>query len=95
MKLEECLRPVGGAISDHGKSKMVSFFLLKLERNYELEGNEPLFADWVSKELRIIIEPNFEGLRAGPGGEKIVLVKIKSGIVQESEIFKPGKRVHA
>ena len=74
---------------------MVSFFLLKLERNYELEGNEPLFADWVSEELRIIVEPSFEGLRAGPGGERIMLVKVENGIVQESEILKPGKRVHA
>ena len=70
-------------------------YLLKLERDYELEGNEPLFADWVSEELRIIVEPSFEGLRAGPGGEKIILVKMKNGIVQEREILKPGKRVHA
>ena len=70
-------------------------YLLKLERDYELEGNEPLFAEWVSEELHIIVEPSFEGLRAGPGGEKIMLVKIENGSVQESEMLKPGKRVHA
>ena len=70
-------------------------YLLKLERDYELEGDEPLFAEWVSEELHIIVEPSFEGLRAGPGGEKIMLVKIENGIVQESEMLKPGKRVHA
>jgi len=69
-------------------------YLLKLERDYELEGNEPLFAEWVSEELHIIVEPSFEGLRAGPWGEKIMLVKIKNGIVQESEVLKPRKRVN-
>ena len=69
-------------------------YLLKLERDYELEGNEPLFADWVSEELRIIVEPSFEGLRAGPGGETIMLVKIENGIVRESEVLKPEMRVH-
>ena len=59
-------------------------YLLKLDRDYELEGNEPLFADWVSEELTIIIEPTLEGLSAGLlGGEKIKKVKIKNGIVQE------------
>ena len=61
-------------------------YLLKLERDYELEGNEPLFAEWVSEELHIIVEPSFEGLRAGPGGEKIMLVKIENGIVQDDAI---------
>jgi hypothetical protein len=59
-------------------------YLLDLERDYELEGEEPLFAEWVSDELHIIVEPIFEGLNAGlHGGEKIVIVKIKNGLVQD------------
>jgi hypothetical protein len=63
-------------------------YLLKLDRNYELEGDEPLFAEWVSEELHIIVEPIFEGLKAGlHGGEKIKKVKIKSGFVQDDTII--------
>ena len=59
-------------------------YLLKLERDYELDGDEPLFADWVTEELHIIVEPVFEGMRAGlHGGEKIKKVKIKKGSVQD------------
>jgi len=57
-------------------------YLLKLERDYELLGDEPLFADWVSEELTIIVEPVFEGLKAGLyGHETIEKVSIKRGLV--------------
>jgi hypothetical protein len=58
-------------------------YLLNLERNYDLEGDEPLFAEWVTGELSVVIEPTFEGLRAGPGGEIIMVVAIKNGLVTE------------
>jgi len=59
-------------------------YLLKLERDYELEGDEPLFADWVTEELHIIVEPVFEGMGAGlHGGEKIKKVNIVNGFVQD------------
>jgi hypothetical protein len=57
-------------------------YLIKLERNLKLEGAEPLFADWVSEELNIVVEYAFEGFRAGPGpGNKIEKVSIKNGLV--------------
>ncbi len=57
-------------------------YLLKLDRDYELEGDEPLFADWVTAELQIIIDSDFPELRAGlVGGEKIERVVIKNGVV--------------
>ena len=57
-------------------------YLLKLERDYELEGDEPLFADWVTAELHIIMDSDFPELRAGlVGGEKIERVVIKNGVV--------------
>jgi hypothetical protein len=57
-------------------------YLLKLERDYELEGNEPLFAEWVTAELHIIVDSDFPELRAGlVGGEKIERVVIKNGVV--------------
>ena len=57
-------------------------YLLNLERDYELEGDEPLFADWVTAELHIIMDSDFPELRAGlVGGEKIERVVIKNGVV--------------
>jgi hypothetical protein len=57
-------------------------YLIKLERDLKLDGTEPLFADWVSEELNIVVEYAFEGLRAGPGpGNKVKRVTIKSGLV--------------
>ncbi len=57
-------------------------YLLKLERDFDLEGDEPLFADWVTAELHIIMESAFPELRAGlVGGEKIERVVIKNGVV--------------
>ena len=57
-------------------------YLLKLDRDYELEGDEPLFADWVTAELHIIMDSDFPELRAGlVGGEKIKRVVIKNGVV--------------
>ncbi len=57
-------------------------YLLKLDRDYELEGDEPLFADWVTAELHIIMDSDFPELRAGlVGGEKIERVVIKNGVV--------------
>ena len=57
-------------------------YLLKLDRDYELEGDEPLFADWVTAELHIIMDSDFPELRAGlVGGEKIERVMIKNGVV--------------
>ncbi len=75
------------------KIKDGRLYLLKLERDYELLGDEPLFADWVSEELTIIVEPVFEGLRAGlHGGEKIKKVKIKNGIVQDDAIIEQNSQ---
>ena len=57
-------------------------YLLKLDRDYELEGDEPLFADWVTAELHIIMDSDFPEFRAGlVGGEKIERVIIKNGVV--------------
>ena len=57
-------------------------YLIGLERNLKLEGFEPLFADWVSEELMIVVEYAFEGLRVGPGpGNTIQRVQIKNGLV--------------
>ena len=57
-------------------------YLIGLERNLKLEGFEPLFADWVSEELNIVVEYAFEGLRVGPGpGNTIQRVQIKNGLV--------------
>jgi len=57
-------------------------YLIKVERDLKLDGLEPLFANWVIEELHIIINPAFEGLRAGlHGGEKIHKVEIKNGVV--------------
>jgi hypothetical protein len=57
-------------------------YLLKLERDYELEGDEPLFADWVTAELHLIMDSDFPDLRTGlVGGEKIERVVIKNGVV--------------
>ena len=57
-------------------------YLLKLDRDYELEGDEPLFADWVTAELHIIMDSDFPEFRAGlVGGEKIERVVIKNGVV--------------
>ena len=57
-------------------------YLIKLERDLMLDGPEPIFADWVSEELHIVVEYAFEGLRAGPGpGNKIKKVIIRNGIV--------------
>lgn len=66
--------------------KESKLYLLRLERDCELEGDEPLFADWVTEELHIIIEPAFEGLRAGlHGHETIEKVTVKQGLVVEKE----------
>jgi hypothetical protein len=57
-------------------------YLIKLDRNLKLEGTEPLFADWVSEELNIVVEYAFEGFRAGLGpGNKMKRVAIRNGIV--------------
>jgi len=57
-------------------------FLIKLDRDLKLDGSEPLFADWVSEELKIVVEYAFEGLRAGPGpGNKVKRAMIRNGIV--------------
>jgi len=57
-------------------------YLVKLERDLKLEGTEPLFAEWVSKELNIAVESAFEGFRAGPGpGFKFERVMIKNGLL--------------
>ena len=62
--------------------KEAKLYLLKLERDYELEVDEPLFADWVTAELHIIMDSDFPELRAGlVGGEKIERVVIKNGVV--------------
>ena len=67
-------------------------YLLKLERDYELKGDEPLFAEWITAELHVIMDSAFPNLRAGlMGGEKILLVKIKNGIVQGNHIIKREK----
>lgn len=64
-------------------------YLLKLERDYELEGNEPLFAEWVSEELHIIVTPAWAGLRSGiRKGDEIKRVMIKNGLVEENSISK-------
>lgn len=55
-------------------------YLVKLDRNLKLKGDEPLFADWVSEELNVVVEYAFEGLRAGPGS-KIERVAIRNGMV--------------
>jgi len=58
-------------------------YLIKLERDLNLDGMDPLFADWVSEELNIVVEYAFEGLRAGPGpGNTIQRVQIKNGLVR-------------
>jgi hypothetical protein len=65
-------------------------YLLKLERDYDLEGDEPLFADWVTAELHIIMDSDFPELRAGSvGGEKLRVVKVANGEVQRSEMKNP------
>ena len=57
-------------------------YLIKLERDLKLDGVDPLFADWVSEELNIVVEYAFEGLRVGPGpGNTIQRVQIKNGLV--------------
>jgi len=57
-------------------------YLIKLERDLKLDGLDPLFADWVSEELDIVVEYAFEGLRVGPGlGNKIKHVPINNGLV--------------
>jgi len=57
-------------------------YLTKLERDLMLEGTEPLFADWVSEELHIVLEYAFEGLRAGlRQGDKTKKVTIKNGTI--------------
>ena len=57
-------------------------YLIKLERDYDLEGDEPLFADWVTAELHLIMDSDFPDLRTGlVGGEKIERVVIKNGVV--------------
>ena len=57
-------------------------YLINLERDLKLDGTEPLFADWVSEELHIVVEYAFDGLRAGPGpGNKIKRLQIKNGLV--------------
>ena len=62
-------------------------YLLKLERDYELKGDEPLFAEWITAELQIIMDSDFPELRAGlVGGEKIRVVKVKDGLVAESHM---------
>ncbi len=61
-------------------------YLIGLERDYELEGDEPLIADWVTEELHIIVEPAFEGFLAGlHGNETIEKVTIKQGLVMGVE----------
>ena len=61
-------------------------YLLKLERNFELEGDERLFAGWVSEELHIIVEPAFEGFRSGlHGSETIEKIRIEQGLVVGAE----------
>ena len=66
--------------------KKGKLYLLGLERDYELEGDEPLFAGWVTEELHIIVEPTFEGLQAGlHGHETIEKVTIKQGLVMGAE----------
>jgi len=34
--------------------KECKLYLLKLESDYELKGDDPLFADWVSEELQLL-----------------------------------------
>ena len=64
-------------------------YLIKLERDLKLDGQEPLFADWVDEELAIVVEYAFEGLRAGPGpGNKIKRVLIKNGLVVADDMDK-------
>ena len=70
-------RYIGSWVIKEGK-----LYLLKLDRDYELEGDEPLFADWVTAELHLIMDSDFPELRAGlVGGEKIERVVIKNGVV--------------
>jgi len=57
-------------------------YLIKLERDLNLDGLDPLFAEWLSDELNIVVEYAFEGLRVGPGpGNKIKRVCIHNGLV--------------
>ena len=57
-------------------------YLIKLERDLNLDGLDPLFADWVSEELNVVVEYAFEGLRVGPVlGNKIKRVRINNGLV--------------
>ncbi|MBT7788626.1 MAG: hypothetical protein HN757_07080 [Calditrichaeota bacterium] len=57
-------------------------YLIKLDRNLKLKGDEPLFADWVSEELNIVVDYAFEGLRSGTGpGNKSKRVSIKNGLL--------------
>jgi hypothetical protein len=59
-------------------------YLLKLERDYQLDGEEPFFAEWVTQELHIILESAFEGLRAGADGVvKFAAVKVIKGLIKE------------
>ena len=61
-------------------------YLIKLERDLKLDGTESLFADWVSEELHIIVEPAFEGFRSGlHGSETIEKIRIEQGLVVGAE----------
>jgi len=56
--------------------------LIKLGRGLKLDGLEPLFANWVTEDLHIIMNSAVNGMRAGlHGGEKTQKVKIEKGIV--------------
>ncbi len=76
-----CLRGyIGSWKIENGK-----LFLTKLDGGLRLEGNKPLFAEWFSGELKIILEPAFEGMRVGLlGFEKIRQIQIKCGLIMES-----------
>jgi hypothetical protein len=61
-------------------------FLIKIEGGLRFDGVDPLLADWFSGELKIIVNPNFEGMRSGvPKSEEVKIIRIKSGQVVEAD----------
>ncbi len=66
-------------------------YLTKLEGRFRLEGNDALFADWFTGELRILNGKLLEYVHSGFNSvyEQEIILTLEHGVVKETEVIKP------